>query len=129
MASPSCGFPTLLQGAGSCGLSSDYPDQTEIVSLQDCTRDVSRHRELCGLSADTELDSEYKLLLARAGKSTHMKLTATFALRRIALRLHPVKSPKNYATSVRILPFVPKLGLFSQMYHQKKVGRYLSFYG
>ena len=70
MASPTCSFSALLQGAGNCGLSRDYPDQTEIVSLQDCTREVSRHRELCGLSADTELDSEYKLLLARAGKST-----------------------------------------------------------
>ena len=70
MASLSCSFSALLQGAGNCGLSSDYPDQTEIVSLRDCTREVSRHRELCGLSADTELDSEHKLLLARAGKST-----------------------------------------------------------
>ena len=42
--------------------------QTEIVSLQDCTREVSRHRKLCGLSADTELDSEYKLLLAWPGQ-------------------------------------------------------------
>ena len=70
MASPSCSFSVLLQGAGNCGLSSNYPDQTEIVSFQYCTREVSRHRELGGLSADTELDSEYKLLLARAGKGT-----------------------------------------------------------
>ena len=40
------------------------------IKPKDCTREVSRHRELCGLSADTELDSEHKLLLARAGKST-----------------------------------------------------------
>ena len=42
----------------------------------------------------------------------HTKLIATFALCRIALRRHPVKSPKNYTIFVRILPFVPKLGFF-----------------
>ena len=42
----------------------------------------------------------------------HTKLIATFALSRIALRRHPVKSPKNYTIFVRILPFVPKLGFF-----------------
>ena len=70
MAPPSCSFSAPLHGAGNCVLSSNYPDQTEIVSFQDCTREASRHRELCGLSADTELDSECKLLLARAGKGT-----------------------------------------------------------
>ena len=41
-----------------------------------------------------------------------MKLIATFALCRIALRRHPVKSSKNYAIFVRILPLVSKLGFF-----------------
>ena len=80
MAFPSCSFSALLQGAGSCGLSSDYPDQTEIVSLQDGTREVSKYRELCGLSADTEPDSEYKLLLASAGKSTPVILMIVIVL-------------------------------------------------
>ena len=51
-----------------------------------------------------------------------MKLIATFALRRIALRRHPVKSPKNYTIFLRILPFVPKIGFFSKMYTRNKLG-------
>ena len=68
MASPSFSFSALIQGATTtCGLSSDYPGQVEVVSLRDCTRDVSGHCKLHGLSTDKALDSEYKLLLARAG--------------------------------------------------------------
>ena len=67
MASRSCSFSALIQGATTCGLSSDYPGQVEVVPLRDCTRDVSGHCKLHGLSTDKALDSEYKLLLARAG--------------------------------------------------------------
>ena len=51
MASPSCSFSALLDSTIACGLSSDY------------------HRQLHGLSGDNALDSERKLLLARAGKA------------------------------------------------------------
>ena len=37
--------------------------------LRNCTRDIPRHRQLHGLSRDNVLDSECKLLLARAGKA------------------------------------------------------------
>ena len=67
MASPSCSFSSLLEGATACGLSSDYPGQTEVISLKQCERDVSRHLEQHKLSGDKALDSECKLLLARAG--------------------------------------------------------------
>lgn len=67
MASPSCSFSARLDGATACGLSRDYPTQVEVVSLKDCTRDVSRHLQLNGLSADNALGSECNLLLARAG--------------------------------------------------------------
>ena len=50
-------------------LSSDYPGQVEVESLRNCTRDIPRHRQLHGLSGDNALDSECKLLLARAGKA------------------------------------------------------------
>ena len=66
---PSCSFSGLLHDATPCGLSSDYPGQVEVLALRNCTRDISRHRELYGLKADTALDTEWKLLLARAGKS------------------------------------------------------------
>ena len=47
------------------------PDETlalvfEIV-LKKCTRHISRHLKLHRLSADKVVDSEFKLLLARAG--------------------------------------------------------------
>lgn len=65
----SCSFSGLLHDDTPCGLSSDYPGQVEVLALRNCTRDISRHCELYGLKADTALDTEWKLLLARAGKS------------------------------------------------------------
>ncbi|XP_078368927.1 uncharacterized protein LOC144652746 [Oculina patagonica] len=67
MASPSCGFSALLDDATACGSSRDYPGQEEYLSLRDCNRDITGHRQLYGLSGDDSLDSEWKLLLARAG--------------------------------------------------------------
>ena len=69
MASPSCSFSALLDSTIACGLSSNYPGQAEVQSLRNCTRDIPRHRQLHGLSGDNALDSECKLLLARAGKA------------------------------------------------------------
>ena len=66
---PSCSFSGLLHDATPCGLSSDYPGQVEVLALRNCTREISRHCKLYGLKADTALDTEWKLLLARAGKS------------------------------------------------------------
>ena len=75
MASPSCSFSSLLDSPCPCGLSTDYPGQVEVLSLRDCTKDVSGHLQLHGLSADTAVDSEYKLLLARAGNSLIIQYT------------------------------------------------------
>ena len=62
-----CSFSTLLERVTVCGLSSCYPGHVEVVSLKECTRHISRHLQLHGLSADKAVDSEFKLLLARAG--------------------------------------------------------------
>ncbi|CAH3167449.1 unnamed protein product [Pocillopora meandrina] len=88
----SCSFSVLLHDATPCGLSSDYPGQVEVLALRNCARDISRHCELYGLKADTALDTEWKLLLARAGvfavEDSHLSLTicprhrAEFGIRR-----------------------------------------------
>ena len=57
----SCSFFALLERVTACGLSCDYPGHVDVVSLKECTRDISRH-----LSADKVVDSEFKLLVARA---------------------------------------------------------------
>ena len=57
----SCSFFALLDRVTACGLCCDYPGHVEIVSLKECTRDISLH-----LSADKVADSEFKLLLVRA---------------------------------------------------------------
>ena len=66
-----CSFSTLLERVTACGLSSCYPGHVEVVSLKECTGHfpghISRHLQLHGLSADKAVDSEFKLLLARAG--------------------------------------------------------------
>ena len=63
----SCSFSTLLERVTAPGLSSCYPGHVEVVSLKECTRHISRHLQLHGLRADKAVDSEFKLLLARAG--------------------------------------------------------------
>ena len=62
-----CSFATLLERVTVCGLSSCYPGHVDVVSLKECTRHILRHLQLDGLSADKAVDSEFKLLLARAG--------------------------------------------------------------
>ena len=62
-----CSFSTLLERVTACGLSSCYAGHVEVVSLKECTRHISRHLQLHGLSTDKAVDSEFKLLLARAG--------------------------------------------------------------
>ncbi len=60
-------FSTLLERVTACGLTSCYPGHVEVVSLKECTRHIWRHLQLHGLSADEAVDSEFKLLLVRAG--------------------------------------------------------------
>ena len=60
-------FSTLVEWVTVCGLSSCYRGHVEVVSLKECTRHISRHLQLYGLSADKAVDSEFMLLLARAG--------------------------------------------------------------
>lgn len=64
----SCGNSLLLNNAGICGLSADYPQQAVYVTLKECDRDISDHLKLCKISGGDEVNSEMKLLLARAGK-------------------------------------------------------------
>ena len=59
---PQCSFSALLDAVTACGVSSDHPRPK-------CTRDIWRHRQLHGLSGDNALDSEYRLLLAKAGNA------------------------------------------------------------
>jgi hypothetical protein len=63
----SCGYSLLLQNADSCGISSEYPKHVVFVTLKDCERDISDHLKFCKISGDKAIDSEIKLLLARAG--------------------------------------------------------------
>jgi len=63
----SSSFSAFLERVTACGLSSDYPaGHVEVVSLKECTRDISQHLQLHGQSADKAVDSDFKLL-ARAG--------------------------------------------------------------
>lgn len=68
----SCSFSALVDECTPCGISSEYQGHVEVVSLKDCTRDVSRHLQLHGISSDEAIDSELKLLLARAGNLYHI---------------------------------------------------------
>jgi len=59
----SCSFSAFLERVTACGLSSDYPGHVEVVSLKKCARDISRHLQLHGQSADKAVDSEFKSLV------------------------------------------------------------------
>lgn len=62
-----CGFKNILFESSLCGKSSEYDDH-ECVALKDCNRDVTWHLQVLKISSDTGVNSEAKLLLARAGK-------------------------------------------------------------
>ena len=66
---PSCSFSTLLERVTARGLSSCYPGHVEVASLKECTRHISWHLQLHGLSADRAVDSEFKSVLVRAGNA------------------------------------------------------------
>ena len=72
MASPSCSFSFLLDSPCPGGLITDYPGQVEVISLRHFAKDGSGHLQLHGLCGDAAFDSECKLLLARAGKQSHL---------------------------------------------------------
>jgi len=62
----SSSFSAFLERVTACGLGSDYPGHLEVVSLKQCTSDISQHLQLHGQSAVKAVDSEFKLL-ARTG--------------------------------------------------------------
>ena len=61
-----CKYSTLV-GSGTCGASPENPANVECVTIKQCTRDVRGHLKFCKISDDPGVDSESKLLLARAG--------------------------------------------------------------
>ena len=63
-----CTFSTLVDGNFKCGVSQEYPGHCECIPLSKCERDITRNLEMYGLSEDPSLESEMKLLLARAGQ-------------------------------------------------------------
>ena len=67
-----CSYITLQGRPSTCGQSSDYPGHLECVSLKDCIKDVSSHLASFKLSGDEGINTEMKLLLARAGEWCHL---------------------------------------------------------
>ncbi|KAL9980561.1 hypothetical protein ACROYT_G009164 [Oculina patagonica] len=60
-----CSFSELV--SGDCGSSLDNPTNIKCVTLRECTKEVYSHLVFCKVSDDSEIDTEWKLLLARAG--------------------------------------------------------------
>ena len=52
---------------GDCGGSPERPATDQVVRIGDCSKDIKGHLKTCGVS-ESVLDSEARLLLARAGK-------------------------------------------------------------
>ena len=69
----SCGYSEIV--GGSCGASSDNPANVQCVTIGKCSKDIKGHLRSYKVS-DTSLDSEAKLLLARAGNCTVKNLEA-----------------------------------------------------
>ena len=60
-----CKYSTFV--GGTCGATSENPANVECVTIGQCTRKVHGHLTFCKISDDPGVDSESKLLLARAG--------------------------------------------------------------
>ena len=61
----SCGYTKYV--GGDCGASPERPDNDQVVRIADCCKDIKGHLKTCGVS-ESALNSEARLLLARAGK-------------------------------------------------------------
>ena len=60
-----CKYTTLV--GGNCGPSSENPANVECVTIGQSTKEVNGQLPFCKVSDDVDVDSESKLLLARAG--------------------------------------------------------------
>ena len=60
-----CSYSALV--GGECGSSKDRPTNTKCVTIRECTKEVLNHLVFNKISDDYGVDSEWKLLLARAG--------------------------------------------------------------
>ena len=61
-----CKYSTLV--GGNCGASSENLANVECITIGECTKEVNGHLTFCKVSDDGGVDSESKLLLARAGR-------------------------------------------------------------
>ena len=60
-----CGYSSLV--GGECGSSKERPADMKCVTVRECTKEVYNHLAFHKISDDSSVDSEWKLLLARAG--------------------------------------------------------------
>ena len=61
-----CGYSLLV--GGHCGPSSFNPANAECVAIGECSKDAYNHIVYCKISDNIAVDSEWKLLLTRAGR-------------------------------------------------------------
>ena len=62
-----CSFASVT--GGNCGPSNENPCSVDFVNLEGCNRDITAHLKSCRLAKNKYIDSEMKLMLARAGQS------------------------------------------------------------
>ena len=60
-----CGFSDLF--GGECGAIRDNQTNNKCVTLRECQKDICNHLVAYRVSDDSKVDTELKLLLARAG--------------------------------------------------------------
>ena len=60
-----CGYSKYV--GGDCSGSPERPATDQVVRIGDCSKDIKDHLKTCGVS-ESALNSEARLLLARAGK-------------------------------------------------------------
>jgi len=61
----SCGYSKYV--GGDCGASPERSATDQVVRIGDCSKDIKDHLKSCSVS-ESALNSEARLLLARAGK-------------------------------------------------------------
>ena len=60
-----CGYSSLV--GGECGSSKERLADIKCVTIRECTKEVYNHLAFHKISDDSGVDSEWKLLLVRAG--------------------------------------------------------------
>ena len=94
----SCLFASLVNDEDGRGKSQHYQSAAACVSLDLCDKDIQQHLSFAKVYGEKVIDSEMKLILARAGKSISKVL---FLYVKLILSLHTIYTNSQFPSNFK----------------------------